>query len=311
MAGPARAVGYPDYSSTGSSKFIPQIWSGKLVTKFYDATCFAEISNTDYEGEIKAMGDTVVIRTRPDIAINDYTIGGGLTYGKPSKNAIELPIDKAKSFAFQINSVDKYQSDLNLMDEWANDATSQMKIEIDRDLLAGIYSQVDANNAGANAGKISGEINLGTTGAPVTLTSANILEYITMCGQVLDEQGLPEEGRWIVLPAWATRRIKNSDLKKANEAGDSTSIIRNGKIGEIDGFKIFKNNQVASVVDGVDTCYHIPFGHKAGLTFASQMVNMETLPNPDDFGELCRGLNVYGFKVTEGRYIGNLYAKAG
>ena len=50
-----------------SGIFIPQIWSGKLVEKFYAATVLAAISNTDYEGEIKNFGDTVNIRTRPTI----------------------------------------------------------------------------------------------------------------------------------------------------------------------------------------------------------------------------------------------------
>ena len=30
--------------------FIPQVWSGKLTVKFYTATVFGEIANTDYEG---------------------------------------------------------------------------------------------------------------------------------------------------------------------------------------------------------------------------------------------------------------------
>ena len=36
--GLARAVGYPNYSADGSSRFIPEMWSGKLLEKFYDAT---------------------------------------------------------------------------------------------------------------------------------------------------------------------------------------------------------------------------------------------------------------------------------
>lgn len=31
MAGPTRVAGEPNYSSTGTSKFIPALWSGKLV----------------------------------------------------------------------------------------------------------------------------------------------------------------------------------------------------------------------------------------------------------------------------------------
>lgn len=50
MAGPTRDSGHPNYASDSSSGFIPQVWSGKLVEKLYLSTCFAEITNTDYEG---------------------------------------------------------------------------------------------------------------------------------------------------------------------------------------------------------------------------------------------------------------------
>lgn len=39
----AGSVVTPAYSGT----FIPQIWSSKLVAKYYDATVLAAISNTD------------------------------------------------------------------------------------------------------------------------------------------------------------------------------------------------------------------------------------------------------------------------
>jgi len=39
------------YATAGlSGTYIPEIWSGKLIEKFYLATVFAAISNTDYEG---------------------------------------------------------------------------------------------------------------------------------------------------------------------------------------------------------------------------------------------------------------------
>src|SRR6202158_3284564 len=53
--------------------FIPEIWSGKLVEKFYASTVLAAISNTDYEGEIKNKGDRVKVRTKPTISIHAYS----------------------------------------------------------------------------------------------------------------------------------------------------------------------------------------------------------------------------------------------
>jgi len=46
----ARAAGRSNYSSEGTVKFIPELYSGKLVSKAY-ATCVAgAICNTAYEG---------------------------------------------------------------------------------------------------------------------------------------------------------------------------------------------------------------------------------------------------------------------
>lgn len=306
-----RAAGVPDYSSSGPNGFIPEIWAGKLVEKFYDATVFAAIANTDYEGEISAQGDKVQIRTVPSLIIRDYQIGGGLKYERPKSPKVELLIDRAKYFAFECNDIDRHQSDLKLMDDWAADGSEQMKIEIDRDVLGGIYGEVSEENSGATAGRISKSINLGAVGSPVALTSENILDAIVDLGTVLDEQSVPDSGRWLVLPAWACGLIKKSDLKDASLAGDSTSILRNGRIGMVDRFTIYKSNSVAHVTDGSDNVANIVAGHKAGLTFAAQMTNMEELPNPSDFGRLVRGLNVYGYKVLEGKYLAHLYAKKG
>lgn len=47
MAGPNRATGYADYSSSSSTRWTPEVYSGKLVEKFYETTVFGEICSTD------------------------------------------------------------------------------------------------------------------------------------------------------------------------------------------------------------------------------------------------------------------------
>src|SRR5580700_9239941 len=78
--------------------FIPEIWSGKLIEKFYAATVLAAIANTDYEGEISKMGDKVKIRTKPTITIRDYTVDQALVVERPSSSTVELDISYAKYF---------------------------------------------------------------------------------------------------------------------------------------------------------------------------------------------------------------------
>lgn len=305
------SAGHPDYSSTGTNKFIPQIWSAKLVVKFYAATVFGEIANTDYEGEIKKYGDKVIIRTIPTITINTYYKGMNLTYENPENASVELNIDKGKYFAFGVDAVDKRQSDIPFIDKWSDDASQQMKIAIDTDVLGNVYTSAHASNKGTTAGVKSSSYGLGVTGSPVALSKTNVLDYIVDCGSVLSEQNVPEEGRWMVIPVWMANLIKKSDLKDASLSGDETSVLRNGRIGRIDDIVLYKSNNYTSVTDGSDTCYNVIFGTKHAITFASQMTNMETLPNPSSFGQLIRGLNVYGYEVIKPEALGVLYAKKG
>ena len=200
-----------------------------------------------------------------------------------------------------MKTIDKYQSDLNLMNDWSEDGGEQMKIAVDTDILGTIYTSADANNAGATAGRISGDINLGDATTPLALTKANILDVLVDYGTVLDEQSVPETNRWVVLPAKACGLIKKSDLRDASLSGDGTSMLRNGRLGVIDRFTIYSSNNM-NVAGGE---FDIIFGHKSALTFAGQITEMEELPNPNDFGRLVRSLFVYGFEVIKPEAMGH------
>ena len=132
--------------------YIPEIWSGKMIEKFYASTVLAAISNTDYEGEIKAYGDKVHIRTKPTITIKNYLADGNLEIERPTGGKVVLNIDQGKYFNTILDDVMKIQSDINLMSMWSDDAAEQMKIVIDRAVLLGLLGAAHAKNKGATAG---------------------------------------------------------------------------------------------------------------------------------------------------------------
>lgn len=291
------APGRPNYSGN----FIPEIWSGKLIENFYDATVLAAISNTDYEGEIRNMGDTVNIRTQPNITIREYVKGQNLVVENPDKPKIQLVIDKGEYFSCVEDDVDKVQTDVNLMDMWSKDASEQMKIKIDQRVLTDMLPDIAPLNRGATAGAKSGAFDLGTTGSPLVVTkdgaggTVSVTELIVDMGTVLDEANAPESDRFLVIPARMAGLIKKSELKDASLTGDSTSVMRNGRLGMIDRFTIYVSHNL-NVVTGNTS---IIAGHKMGFTFASQMTNMETLRAQSTFGDIIRGLQVYGYKVVK------------
>jgi hypothetical protein len=295
-----------------SNGFIPEIWSGKLVEKFYASTVLSAISNTDYEGEIRNQGDRVKIRTKPTITIRNYLADGTLSLDRPEGSNIELYIGNGKYFNTILDDVIDVQSDLNALSIWSDDAAQQLKITVDTDVLNGILGGMNSSNRGLSAGAITGSINLGTTGSPLTVVSrspstgqAEILDVILRMGQVLDEQNIPEDGRWLIIPAWAAQYLKFSDLRQAYLTGDAATPLRNGRIGMIDRFTIYVSNLLPTGVAGGLSANQFAFyaGHAHGLTFASQISKVETLRSELTFGTILRGLQVYGYQIIDGKAL--------
>lgn len=292
-----------------TGNFIPEIWAAKLIENFYDATVVAAISNTDYEGEIKSFGDKVQIRTTPELTIRPYQKGMTLTVERPDKAKLTLDIDQGEYFAAVEDDVDKVQSDINLMDAWSKDASERMKIRIDANILTNMLTDISSLNKGSTAGRISQNINLGVSGTPLQITKTNVLDAIIDAGTVLDEANCPESGRFMVIPAWMAGMIKKSDLKDASLTGDGTSVMRNGRLGMIDRFTLYTSHNLSAVTDGSYRAFSIVAGTKMGLTFASQMTEMESIRAESTFGNIIRGLQVYGFKVVKPEALATLYVR--
>ena len=298
----ATSPGHPQY--TGN--FIPEIWSGKLIENFYDASVLGAIANTAYEGEIRNMGDTVNIRTTPEITIQTYVKGQTLTVEQPDKAKLQLIIDKGEYFACIEDDVDEVQADINMMDQWSKDASERMKIKIDTRGLTDMLTDVSASNKGTAAGRISGNIGLGTAGSPISLSTSNVIGSIVNLGTVLDEANCPEAGRFLVIPAKVGGLIKQSDLKDASITGDGETPLRNGRLGMIDRFTVFVSHNLYK--SGSE--YSVIGGHTMVFTFASQMTNMETIRSETTFGNIIRGLQVYGYKVVKPEALATLVCTA-
>lgn len=301
-----------------SGTFIPTLWSSKLNAKFYTSSTFADISNTNWQGEIGGIGDKIVINNIPDITIQKYVPGAGLQYQVPTPNTIELQIDQGRYFAFQVNDLLEMQAKPNLMDTFSNDAGMQMKVAIDSDCFYRSFLNGAAANKGATAGAKSGSYNLGTEGSPVQITGGSSLALLTSMAGVLDEQNIPETERFLIIDPVTRQDLMKSNLAQAQFMGDSQSMVRNGKIGSIDRFTVYVSNNLPRLAangtswisgDGSDTSVTattnankrrvLIAGHKSAISFASQMTKMETVRNPYDFGDYVRGVNVYGLKVTK------------
>ena len=318
----SRVSGYPDYTSGGTSEFTPEIWSTMLVKRWFPATVLTHISNTNYEGEIKGMGSTVKIRTEGDVPVylNEYQKGGTLKApDRMESPSIDLTIDQNTHFYFGIDDIDRYQSDIKLMTQWADNAVKREKQKIDTNVLAFLcgttpYStaQMDTTyNAGATAGKVSASYNLGASGAPYQATTANMIKLLAMAEGVLGEYDVPDDDDWyFIMPRIMAVLLKTSDIKDASMMGDGTSVLRSGRLGRLLNFTLYASNLLPSATDATtaQTCFYCLFGHKYGFTFASQFTETNYIDNPETtFGKFIKSLHVFGRKVTKSSAIGMCY----
>ena len=292
-----------DWSSVGDMKLIRVLYSGKLISNFREVSVLTDITNTDYEGEIRTGADTVVIRTIPEINVSEHEKGATLVNQSPESDAIIMKIDHGLYWSFRVDDPDEAQTDIpNIVNQWASQASYNLRNKTEQAVLAGM-----AGEAGLQDDVYPGQ--LGTSTNPLSLSSMDIKETLVDLGVILDENLVPEEKRFLLAPPIMIGAIKKSDyFSDASRTGDDSSVVRNGKVGIIDRFTIYRTGNLLKdePVNG-KVPYACLFGVPEATTFASQLLKTKSLDNPEGFGMLHRGLHVFGYKVIRKNALGVLW----
>jgi len=269
-----------------SLEFIPTVWAARLLVALDKALIYGQtnVSNRDYEGEVKKAGNTVKIASIGDVSIGDYTKDTDI--GDPETLSDEeqtLLIDNAKYFNFYVDSIDRAQQNVNVLDEAMRRSAWRLREASDTFLAETMDAAVPAGN------------KIGTTGAPKVPTKDDAYEYLVDLGVLLDEQNVPTTGRFVIVPAWFHGLLLKDDrfVRSGTAAGDRK--LANGEVGEAAGFTILKSN---SVPNTTGTKYKIIAGHSIATAYVEQIVDVQTYKPEKRFGDAVKGLHVYGAKVV-------------
>jgi len=268
-----------NYNQLPNGVFQPDIWSLRMLMRFYEESVCANIVNLDYEGEIKDKGDRVRIRREPEIDVRAYNKGQTLVHQVVTDEEVQFDIDKGAYWCVPIDDVDRVQSDIPFASALEKNAARKMVRYVDEQVLGNIYADAVAANQMADR----------------VITPNNIPEVLVDAAVLLDEAYAPADGRWAVVPFWMKGYIQlNPTFVSAEKMGDSKSIIRGGPIGTFRDFTIYCSPWLATV----STKKQVIFGCKTAVTFATQFVKTETLRNQWTFGNIIRGLQVFGWKTV-------------
>ena len=261
------------------TNFIPEVWSARLLEHLDNVHVYSALLNRDYEGDIRAYGDTVHINQIGDIAINDYTGEDLAAPEELDSTMMELKIDQAKYFNFQVKDIDNAQSNPKVVDAAMQRASYNINDVIDNYLagllLAGVKSE--------------------STITAKTLTSANAYDYLVDLGVLLNEHNVPMLGRWVVIPPWFHGLLLKDERFVGNGTGYNQAILQGGWVGDAAGFRIHLSNNVPESAGS----YSVIAGTNAAGSFAEQLLELEAYRLEKNFSDGLKGLHVYGAKVTQ------------
>ena len=275
--------------------FIPEVWSARLLENLQKALVFGQegVVNRDYEGEIQQSGDTVRINAIGEITVGTYTKNTNISAPETLSDAqVTLLINQAKYFNFQIDDVDKAQQKPKVMDAAMREAAYALADTADQ-YIAGLYTGVAAGNT------------IGDDTTPIVPTASNAYEYLVDLGVLLDEDNVPNMGRWVVVPPWFYGLLLKDDrfVKTGSPSADAT--LRNGQVGEAAGFTVLKSNNVPNTSGAK---YKIVAGHPIAISYAEQINSVEAYRPEARFADAVKGLHLYGAKLVRSAAIAVLTA---
>lgn len=338
---------------------------------FFQRAIAPDITNQDYEGEIKGGGaDRLSVITFENLSLKNYA-GTAMTVDKPQESEATLIVNQKKAYYFQIESFARFSSYVEDPESTLiENAGKVLKRTVDNYVL-GLYGDVASGNrvgtdyttgtvevtvtTGAVTGSgttftsamvglgfkatghtswyriktytsataivieddkddvtsayTGGAIGAGATytieaNTAITVTKSTIFDYIVDLKTKLDEREIPEDDRWLVLPARIANLLLKSDQLQTAVDVAYEEVIRKGIVGYVAGFKVFSNEQVSG---NNTTGYYCLAGHKSFITMAMAFTESGVEDFIGGFGENFKGLNVYGAKVADERRKAGAY----
>jgi len=290
-----------------NSYFLPSVYSKKVLNFFRKSSVAEAITNTDYAGEISAYGDSVRIIKEPEITVYTYERGADVTQTKLTDQEVSLVVDTANAFKFIVDDIETAMSHVNFKEVASSSAAYALRDAFDEGVIATMFAGVSASSpnhilGSDNATDLAAGTFDGTGNLDIGFASGehDPIDVLSHMARLLDEANVPEEGRWFLAnPEFYEQLVQTSSKLMSVDFNAGQGSIRNGLVstGKLRGFDMYKTNNIAAASNAAGKCIA---GHMSSTCTAQTIVNTEVIRDPDSFGDIVRGLHVYGAKVLRG-----------
>lgn len=285
----------------GDGNFSPKIFSQKVLMFFRTASVVEGITNNDYYGEIAAFGDTVRIIKEPKLTVTAYSRGKTALSQALTDEQTTLEISNANYFAFEVDDIEEKLSHVNWQSLATGSATYALKNSYDKEVLEHMSTQCDIVNIVNESATIQGAASIAAAHIEAQETASLIilgfgvgetdpLNLLSLLALKLDEQDIPEEGRWVVVsPRFMELISQTESVLLSTDFNQGEGGLKNGLVmkGKLRGFSVFKtNNSTKFFPDTVgiantttaaaDTDFEFDFAGDPGAPFLDQTLQADT-----------------------------------
>jgi hypothetical protein len=270
--------------------FIPELYDASVYRTLEDNLVMKKICKAPIKAPIKDYGDTVYFTDLGDPTISDYT--GTLTAEDLKDSQVAMLIDKTKTFCFKVKDVDQLMANIDAKGSQSERAAYTIKDVVERDLFQNV-------GADANAG----------TALSGTITSANVISYVSELARQLYENNVQESNMWMLLPPWMMIKMKI--------AGISFSINEgvNGKGGMFWtkdlGFDTYITNTVYNAGTQAAPVSTVLAGSYQSIGYADKMLKTRSIELSGSRDTQLDGGIIYGYRVIKPKELAKLTATFG
>lgn len=278
-------------------EFAVQLWSPKITAYLKNLGAYADVVNTDYQNEIKNVGDRVNFFAKTGLTVRDYNPSATgfdeIQVEKPVGDKMTLIVDQQKYIAFDVEDIDEVQSNVKLVDEWSETMAS---------------SFADVKDSYIHSVAITGAATKLHNDSALQITKDNVwaeicaLQRVLTRKKALTKAGLDYSGKrpaLIITPEFQ-EILQQSSNYFANAFGDM--VLRKGQIGHIGIFDVFVDTNIQTDKTGTGTgasySQKIVAMTSQGITYADQITKTETYRSQKSFKDVVRALMTYGAAVS-------------
>lgn len=323
------------WNNLPNGNFSPVIYSKNMQKVFRKSSVVSDITNNDYFGEISNYGDTVRIIKEPEITVSRYARGTKLVSQEIDDEDFTLIIDRSNYFQFAVDDIEEKHSHVNFQSACTDRAGYRLKDHYDRDVLgylAGYEYDTDAGTWSARTTavgtkaestadsdellathKLDREYFGGAAGDSIAMGvsgtyDATPLQILNRMIRLLSLKNVDMDGRWVVVDPVFVEKLMDEDSKFMNHDYQGSEALSNGKVasGKIRGFRMYESNNLPTIGTGPATAdtngssSHygiIVAGHDSAVATAEQINKTESFRATDFFGDVVRGMHLYGRKI--------------